>query len=90
VGVGKTAANGTAVTLQPCGSSSKTLWVFDPYSGVKSGSTWSAPLINGSDTNFSNPYVLTDNNSLVTEHLTKFSSGAVYSNQMWTLDGGIL
>jgi hypothetical protein len=90
VGVGTTAVNGTPITLQPCGNSSKTLWVFDAYSAKYSNGSWSAPLINGSDTNFSNPYVLTDNSNLVTEHLTKFSNGSVYSNQMWSLDKGIL
>ena len=50
-----TAVAGEKVTLQPCGVSSKTLWIVD------SRTLWPGyvPLINGSDTNFSQPYVLT-------------------------------
>lgn len=81
VGVAHTAGNGTPVTLQQCGASAKTLWVkhrdYD-YNGA-------TPLINGSDNNFSHPYVLTDTaNGLKTYNLTKFSNGVVYDTQLWT------
>ena len=41
-------------TLQPCGESARTLWVVDTYAETSGY----VPIINGSDTNFSNPYVL--------------------------------
>ena len=60
LGVATTAIQGEGVTLQPCGVSSKTVWILDYLD------SWSTfihggyvPLINGSDTNFSHPYVLT-------------------------------
>ena len=55
VGVGSTAVDGTRVALEPCGASSKTIWVADSYDTIKG---FFVPLINGSDTNFSHPYVL--------------------------------
>jgi hypothetical protein len=55
-GVAATATAGEGVTLQPCGVSSKTLWIVDSADEIRSGYV---PLINGSDTNFSQPYVLT-------------------------------
>jgi hypothetical protein len=55
-GVAATAVSGEKVTLQPCGVSSKTLWIVDSADTIRGGYV---PLINGSDTNFSQPYVLT-------------------------------
>jgi hypothetical protein len=55
-GVAATATAGEKVTLQPCGVSSKTLWIVDSADTIRGGYV---PLINGSDTNFSQPYVLT-------------------------------
>ena len=69
VGVASTAVAGEGVTLQGCGESSRTVWVVDvPLApGQQSdGCPFSnplysveAPLINGSDTNFSHPFVST-------------------------------
>jgi len=60
VGVAATATSGAKVSLQPCGVSGKTLWILDtldaPYADFHTGYF---PLINGSDTNFSQPFVLT-------------------------------
>ena len=57
VGVASTAVQGTKVSLQPCGASSKTVWIVDTLdTTIRHGYV---PLINGSDTNFSHPYVLT-------------------------------
>ena len=57
-GVAATAFQNEGVTLQPCGVSGKTIWIVDDnesffhnFPGV--------PLINGSNTNFSHPFVLT-------------------------------
>ena len=55
VGVGSTAATGTPVALEPCGQSAKTIWVVDSFDTIKGHFV---PLINGSDTNFSHPFVL--------------------------------
>jgi len=56
VGVQFTAFQNEKVTLQPCGESAKTVWIqgtrgADPFTGH-------VPFINGSNTNFSQPYVL--------------------------------
>src|SRR6266849_366592 len=60
VGLATTAIQGEGVTLQPCGVSGKTVWILDtfdqPFTFFFHGE---APLINGSDTNFSHPFVLT-------------------------------
>jgi hypothetical protein len=56
MGVAATAVRGEGVTLQPCGVSSKTVWIVDSSDTVGHGYV---PLINGSDTNFSQPFVLT-------------------------------
>jgi hypothetical protein len=60
VGVAATATSGEHVALEPCGVSGKTLWILDtldaPWIDFHTGYF---PLINGSDTNFSQPFVLT-------------------------------
>ncbi len=60
VGVANTATQEEHVTLQECGASSKTVWAVDIYDNpIESFFLHYYPLINGSDTNFSQPYVLT-------------------------------
>jgi len=58
-GVGTTAAQGTKVALEPCGVSSKTVWIADIADSPSTLFHDYVPLINGSDTNFSHPFVLT-------------------------------
>jgi hypothetical protein len=104
VGVPTTAANGTPVSLQPCGVSAKTVWVKDTIDSIK---THTVPLINGSDTNFSHPYVLTyptnahptdmPRPQLTVTNLTGFSNGfggpelgTVNGNQLWGANFGVL
>jgi len=105
VGVGSTAVAGTKVALEPCGVSSKTVWVKD-FSNAAGLFGSYVPLINGSDTNFSQPFVLTYPSSgyptdkprpqLYTANLTGFSQGTgfdptgVNSNQLWGADYGVL
>jgi hypothetical protein len=87
-GVASVARNKTPISLQPCGVSSRTVWVSDTSKAVDcvrgfSISRGYAPLINGSDTNFSHPYVMTypmngyptdkPRPQLFTETLTGFS-----------------
>jgi hypothetical protein len=97
IGVGSTAGNGTKVTLQPCGVSARTVWVVDSFSAIKG---FYVPLINGSDTNFSHPFVLnypssgypTDNPRpvLQTWNLLKFSNGTTVDNEMFSANFGVL
>jgi len=96
MGVGSTAGDGTPVALENCGQSSKTLWVRDYYKESRGF----VPLINGSDTNFSTPYVLhypdygyptdTPRPQLTTYTLQEYSNGGVvYDNELWAqIDGG--
>jgi hypothetical protein len=59
MGVAATAFQGEGVSLQPCGVSSKTVWIFDGFDSQANGAPVPTPLINGSNTNFSHPFVLT-------------------------------
>jgi hypothetical protein len=65
VGTATTAAAGTEVSLQPCSVSARTVWIQDSLDGrypagwYRGWNGGDLPLINGSDTNFSHPYVLT-------------------------------
>ena len=105
VGVGSTAVAGTKVALEPCGVSAKTVWIQDTSNSAGVRFNY-APLINGSDTNFSQPYVMTYPSSsyptdkpraqLYTANLTGFSNGTgtnptgVNSNQLWGYTSGVL
>ena len=85
MGVASTAFQDEGVTLQPCGVSSKTVWILDTLD-QQFTDAWAhgyIPLINGSDTNFSEPFVLTYPNDgvptdkprpqLTVQNLTGFS-----------------
>ena len=102
-GVAATAVANEGITLQPCGVSAKTVWIVD---SLDSPFTISIPLINGSDTNFSHPFVMTYPSSgyptdmprpqLFTTNITGSSNGAgpilgtVNDNQLWAADTGVL
>jgi hypothetical protein len=85
LGVAATAFNDEGVTLQPCGVSANTVWILDTLdqSFTDAWQHGYIPLINGSDTNFSHPFVLTYPNQsfptdkprpqLVVTNLTGFS-----------------
>jgi len=102
-GVAATAVAGEGVTLQPCGVSSKTLWIVDSSDTIRGGYV---PLINGSDTNFSQPLSLTyPANAYPTDkprpelYVTNLTGskgangqpifGTVNSNQLWGADFGV-
>ena len=105
VGVGSTAVAGTKVALEPCGVTAKTVWIQD-WSNAAGARDNYVPLINGSDTNFSQPFVLTypansyptdkPRAQLYTTNLTGFSNGTftnptgVDSNQLWGYTTGVL
>jgi hypothetical protein len=87
VGVGSTASDLTPVSLQWCGASAKTVWVMDK-ADAKYGYQ---PLLNGSGTNFSHPYALTNQGgTLITLRLEKFSDGTVFDTQLWSYKSGVL
>jgi hypothetical protein len=105
MGLAATAVSGEGVTLQPCGTTARTVWIQDTFSSDDSPSTaggtyWAG--INGSDTNFSNPFVLTYPGSayptdkpraqLTVTNLAQFSQGSSPddSNQLWTAFPGDL
>ena len=60
-GVSGTATANKKVTLQSCGASSDTTWIADTVDSCLSNPLYfgEIPLINGSDTNFSQPFVMT-------------------------------
>ena len=85
MGVAATAIEEEGVTLQPCGVSGKTVWIADIFDSPATLFNGYVPLINGSDTNFSQPYVLTYPSSgfptnmprpeLEVDNITGFSQG---------------
>ena len=106
MGTFSTAVQGSKVTLEPCGVSSKTVWIADTGDSVTVAHGY-VPLINGSDTNFSHPFVLTyptngyptdiPRPQLTTTNLTGFSGsffvpvlGTVNDNQLWGANLGVL
>lgn len=108
VGVAQTAFSGEKVTLQSCGSSGRTIWAIDQAdaSSTQPALDEYVPLINGSDTNFSDPFVLTypkagfptdrPRPQLQVQNLTGFTQAGngdpsgVNSNQLWGADLGVL
>ena len=106
VGLASTATQGEGVTLQPCGETAKTVWIVDTNDSPATLRGGYVPLINGSDTNFSHPYVLDyPHNSVPTDspraqlfvnRLTGFTPGpgspvgSVIDSQLWGADFGIL
>jgi hypothetical protein len=105
VGVTTSAFQGEGVSLQPCGVSARTVWVIDTADATGFANSYS-PAINGSDTNFSQPFVLSYPSSgyptdsprpqLQVRNLTGFSGGfgpgpgTVNDFQEWGADFGAL
>jgi hypothetical protein len=106
VGVARTAYQNEGVTLQPCGVSGKTVWILDPGDSPATVYHDYVPVINGSDTNFSHPFVMTcpknghptdtPRPQVFVQNLTGFSHGpgdpigSVQDNQLWGADWGVL
>jgi len=106
VGLAATATAKEGVTLQPCGISAKTVWIIDANDSPATLSRGYVPVINGSDTNFSHPFVLTypsdgfptdkPRPQLFVTNLTGFSNGigspigSVDDTQLWGADFGVL
>jgi hypothetical protein len=88
LGTAVTAGPSTPLTLQPCGSTAKTLWI--PLLADRSGGY--VPLINGSDTRTTFPYVMTGHGpdtNLTTAGLVKIA-GIVDPVQMWANFRGVI
>jgi hypothetical protein len=79
LGVSGTAQNGTSVTLQPCGLSAATTWVAG--AADQSGDV---PLINGTNTNFTQPFVLTAKST--SANATTSSLGGAGTGQYWNTE----
>jgi len=89
VGLPATAGDGTKVVLEPCVTSSTT-WVGDAHAALGNAAV---PLVNGSDTSLSDPYVLNYPGSaapflvptpqLTTWQLQRYPNGHVFNNQLW-------
>jgi len=106
VGVRATAIQNEGVTLQPCGTSGKTVWIADTSDQILQALRGNVVLINGSNTNFSHPFVMTyPSNGYPTDvprpqiqvrNLTGFSSGfgpivgTVPNTQLWSATFGVL
>jgi hypothetical protein len=106
VGLAATAVAKEGVTLQPCGVSAKTVWILDINDSPATFEHGYIPLINGSDSNFSHPFVLTyasnafptdkPRSQLFVSNLTGFSHGpgtpigSVSDFQLWGANFGVL
>ena len=106
VGVAKTAFQNEHVSLQGCGVTSKTVWIVDTNDSPATIRHDYVPLINGSDLNFSHPFVMTypkngfptdkPRPQVLVQNLTGFSHGfgspigSVQDNQLWGADWGVL
>jgi len=96
MGVASTAVQEEGVTLQPCGVSAKTVWIADIFDSPSTLFNGYIPLINGSDTNFSQPFVLTYPGSgfptdmprpqLQVDNITGFSHGFPPGPELGTVD----
>jgi hypothetical protein len=85
VGTATAAANGTGLTLQPCGVSNLTLWLPLPNEAVDG---WE-PIVAGSDTRATAPYVITAGRfegQLTTEEQASPAS----TSQLWARINGVL
>jgi hypothetical protein len=87
LGVAVTAANGTAVSLQPCGTTARTLWI--ALAADRIGSY--QPLINGTDTVISTPDVLTAGQvgGILTTTELSLAAGSIAPSQMWQNRSGV-
>jgi hypothetical protein len=107
VGLPTTAIQNEGVVLEPCGVTAKTVWILDSFDRSFPAFFHDYfPAINGSDTNFSHPFVLTyPSNGYPTDiprpqlqvrNLTGFSNGhgrivgTVIDTQLWGADFGVL
>lgn len=88
LGVPGQASDGTVVSLQPCGTSGETLWIYDAADQYQR----QVPLINGLDTDFTYPEVLTADSTSVGLHVHELTGGdgVIDLGQYWATQFGVL
>jgi hypothetical protein len=88
LGVASGPRQSTKVTLQPCGVSVKTTWILDQADS----SSGYAPLVNGNDSRYPAPYVLTANSvgGKFSTQALRTSGGTIDPAQMWQAQFGVL
>jgi len=102
VGLAANPFNGEGVTLQPCGETARTLWIINSSNAIFAFIHGYTSMINGANTNFSHPYVLTypangyptdlPRPQLSVRQVQTFSSGTPYigTNQLFGADVGVV
>ena len=89
LGIASGPAQGTKITLQPCGVTVNTLWILD----AADGSGGYAPYVSGSDTQYPAPFVLTASKvggHFTTRALKTNEKGVIAKAQMWQVISGVL
>ena len=89
LGIASGPAQGTKVTLQPCGVTVNTVWIND----AADASGGYVPYISGSDTQYPAPFVLTAGTvggHFTTKALRANKKGVIAKAQMWQLISGVL
>jgi hypothetical protein len=99
-GIAAAPFNGEGVTLQPCGITARTLWIINSSNPIFAFIHGYTSLINGANTNFSHPFVLTypqegfptdlPRPQLQVHQVQTFSQGFpfIVTNQLWGADFG--
>ena len=89
LGIASGPAQGTKVTLEPCGATVNTLWILD----AADGSGGYAPYVSGSDTQYPAPFVLAASKvggHFTTRALKTNKKGVIAKAQMWQVISGVL
>jgi hypothetical protein len=95
VGVATTVYQDEGLSLQPCSTPGRTVWILDH---ADSPATWpgSFPIVNGSDTDFVHPFAMTILGNpahqlftpIIMQHLT--TPGSVPASQLWEAGHGVV
>jgi hypothetical protein len=94
VGIAVANAANQNVTLQECGATTRTMWIADDADGTFHHGHFYTPWIQGSDTNFSHPLVLTLNTGTknpadgLQVDRENFSGSSLPDNQEFTVTSG--
>jgi hypothetical protein len=89
LGIASGPAQGTKVTLQPCGVTARTLWIND----AADASGGYAPYVSANGTQYPAPFVLTASKVggyFTTKALKTNKKGVIAKAQMWQLISGVL
>ncbi len=91
LGTARAPGAGTRVTLEPCGVTVKTVWIFAPKK--KSTGTYYALISAATSRNFHHPYSLTTlapGVPLVTAPLAASTTRSAFAHQLWNAKRGVL